>query len=295
MGQGNRSSQIDGWLHHSKINCRPTFPWFCRIGIGDGVSIEKGATESKHTSHRRSVSRSGEPRRTTDFSEGDTLLIWSLTIFDLLHPVMKFKDYRDCSVLNGRTTTFSGFWFTLGASMEWPSVGQCFRRSVRFQVARLLSRSDKCGNYTIKKFFEEEDNEITTDWDCEKCMLNKLIEEKIQGPERDYRACDSKLKERGKIPPPSWKTRECFQWKANGSCSKETLCSFLRSHASGNRETAAEGAKNTGVSYPASNQPLITSEGEKGEEQASSSVRTGKRTDWREKLNKSRGQPCDQS
>ena len=26
-----------------------------------------------------------------------------------LHPVMKFKDYRDCSVLNGRTTLFSGF------------------------------------------------------------------------------------------------------------------------------------------------------------------------------------------
>ena len=43
---------------------------------------------------------------------------------------------------------------------------------------------------------------------------------------------------------------------------KRDSCSFLRSHASGNRETAAEGAKNTGVSYPASNQPLIMSEGE---------------------------------
>ena len=56
---------------------------------------------------------------------------------------------------------------------------------------------------------------------------------------------------------------------------QKRLCSFLRSHASGNRETAAEGAKNTGVSYPASNQPLITSEGE-SQEQASSSVPTGK-------------------
>ena len=41
------------------------------------------------------------------------------------------------------------------------------------------------------------------------------------------------------------KTGECFQWKANGSCSKGDSCSFLHSHASGNRETSAEGAKNT--------------------------------------------------
>ena len=37
-------------------------------------------------------------------------------------------------------------------------------------------------------------------------------------------------------------TGECFQWKANGPCSKGDSCSFLHSHASGNRETSAEGA-----------------------------------------------------
>ena len=44
------------------------------------------------------------------------------------------------------------------------------------------------------------------------------------------------------------KTGECFQWKANGSCSKGDSCSFLHSRASGNRETTAEEVKNTGVS-----------------------------------------------
>ena len=32
-----------------------------------------------------------------------------MNIFDLLDPMMKFKDYRDCSVLNCRTTTFQDF------------------------------------------------------------------------------------------------------------------------------------------------------------------------------------------
>ena len=45
-------------------------------------------------------------QKETDFSEGDTLLILSMNIFDLLDPLMKFKDCRECSVLNWRTTTF---------------------------------------------------------------------------------------------------------------------------------------------------------------------------------------------
>ena len=70
------------------------------------------------------------------------------------------------------------------------------------------------------------------------------------------------------------KTGECFQWKANGSCSKGESCSFLHSRASGNRETSAEGAKNTGVS---SLKPAVDNERRrKGKEQASFSVPTGK-------------------
>ena len=70
------------------------------------------------------------------------------------------------------------------------------------------------------------------------------------------------------------KTGECFQWKANGSCSKGDSCSFRHSHDSENRETSAEGAKNTGVS---SVKPAVDNERRrKGKAQASSSVRTGK-------------------
>ena len=43
----------------------------------------KRCYESKHTSERRSVSRSTELRRTTEFPEGDKLLIWSMNISTL--------------------------------------------------------------------------------------------------------------------------------------------------------------------------------------------------------------------
>ena len=74
------------------------------------------------------------------------------------------------------------------------------------------------------------------------------------------------------------KTGECFEWKANGSCSKGHSCSFLHSHAFGNRETSAEGAKNTGVSGLT---PAVDNERRrKGKGQSSSSVPMGKgRTD----------------
>ena len=69
------------------------------------------------------------------------------------------------------------------------------------------------------------------------------------------------------------KTGECFQLQSNGSCSKGDSCSFPHPHASGNRETSAEGAMNTGVS---SLKPAVDNERRrKGLEQASS-VPTGK-------------------
>ena len=61
-------------------------------------------------------------------------------------------------------------------------------------------------------------------------------------------------------------TGECFQWKANESCSKVDSCCFLHSHASENRETPSDGA------------PAVDNERRrKGKEQASSSVPTGRR------------------
>ena len=41
------------------------------------------------------------------------------------------------------------------------------------------------------------------------------------------------------------KTGECFQWKANGSCSRGESCSFLHTLASGNREITLEEVVNT--------------------------------------------------
>ena len=41
VDQGNRSSQIAGWPHHSKVNNGQRFPWLRRVGFDDGVSIEK--------------------------------------------------------------------------------------------------------------------------------------------------------------------------------------------------------------------------------------------------------------
>ena len=66
------------------------------------------------------------------------------------------------------------------------------------------------------------------------------------------------------------KTGECFQWKADGSCSKGDSCSFLHSYDSGNRETSADGAKNTGVSSLKS--AVDNERRRKGKGQASSSV-----------------------
>ena len=71
------------------------------------------------------------------------------------------------------------------------------------------------------------------------------------------------------------KTGECFQWKANGSFSKGDSCSFLHSHASGNRETTAEevgNARGSGLNPAVKNDE----QRRKGKEQASSSVPTGK-------------------
>ena len=69
------------------------------------------------------------------------------------------------------------------------------------------------------------------------------------------------------------KTGECFQWKANGSCSKGESCSFLHTRASGNRDTTEEEVVNARVSglKPAVN----NQQRRKGEEQAYSSVSTG--------------------
>ena len=50
------------------------FPDYEELDLMMASGMERGVTMSKHTSERRSVSRSRELRRTTDFSERDKLL-----------------------------------------------------------------------------------------------------------------------------------------------------------------------------------------------------------------------------
>ena len=79
-------------------------------------------------------------------------------------------------------------------------------------------------------------------------------------------------KEKGQNSFTKGKTRECFQWKANGSCSKGDSCSFIRMP----RETERHQPKERRTQeYLASDQPLINERKRKGKEQASSSVPTG--------------------
>ena len=74
VDHGNRSSQLaEGHLQH-KINYAQRFLWLWRIGFDDGGRIE---TISIRTAKRGSASKSRELKRTTDFSEGVRLRIWS--------------------------------------------------------------------------------------------------------------------------------------------------------------------------------------------------------------------------
>ena len=93
------------------------------------------------------------------------------------------------------------------------------------------------------------------------CILNKLKRSKHFRIQSEITERVAVTKGKGQNSSTKRKTGECFQWKANGSCSKGDSCSFLHSHASGNRETSAKEVKKE--EYPASNQPWITSEGGK--------------------------------
>ena len=176
-------------------------------------ALKRCVTLSKHTSDRRSVSKSRELRRTTDFSEGSKLLNWSMFIFDLLDPLMKFKDYRGCSLWNWRTTTFRILIYVGCKHCCWQGIVHwtkfqkvCTSRSL--QIPPKLTQIWHC---TIMNFFEEEDNEIITDWDCVwNCILNKLKEVKISGLRARITERVAVTGGKGHNSFTKRKTRECF-------------------------------------------------------------------------------------
>ena len=69
------------------------------------------------------------------------------------------------------------------------------------------------------------------------------------------------LKERDKIPSPSGRQESAFSGRQLGLVQKVDSCSFLHSHASGTERRQRKERRTQ--EYLASNQPLITSEGEK--------------------------------
>ena len=136
---------------------------------------------------------------------------------------------------------------------------------MRFQVARFLHSSSN--NYGTTQ---------------SRNSARKLKEEKKSGFRVRFTERVAVTEGKGQNSFTDRTAGECFQWKANGSCSKGDSCSFLHSQASGNREISAEGAKNTGVS---SLKPAVDNERRrKGKGQASSYVPMGKgQTDERSK------------
>ena len=111
--------------------------------------------------------------------------------------------------------------------------------------------------------------------------LRKCVKLRIEQAQRSKFGIQSEITERVAVTKGKGqkiftkrKTGECFQWKANGSCSKGESCSFLHTSPSGNRETTAEKVGNARVSGL---KPAVNNEQRrKGKEQASSSVPTGK-------------------
>ena len=250
----------------------------------------KDAAISEHASERRSVSKSRKLKRTTDFSEGDKLLIWSTNTFDLLDPMMKLKDYRVVQYWIGERH-HSGLWFTLGASIvidKWSSIGQRFGRSVHLQVTRFLPSSDNYGTFQPRNSARRRKTRLSQTENVREIAYWTRSKKKTFRIQSEIIECVAVTKGKVQNSLTKRKTGECFQWKAHGSCSKGDSCSFLHTRASGNRETTAEEVVNARVSGL---KPCVNNE-----QRASILFCTdGKRTDWREKLDMSRGQPCDWS
>ena len=110
-----------------------------------------------------------------------------------------------------------------------------------------------------------EQNFSAGSWTAEQKFSQRLV---VKGKERNILTLSGRLK-------------NVFQRKTTGSCSKRDACSFLHTHATGDREDNVEWSGDT--------QEILI------QKQASSTVPKVEDTDWRKKLEQSKGQPCDWS
>ena len=102
-------------------------------------------------------------------------------------------------------------------------------------------------------------------------MLSTLKDVRISGFSAKLQSVELYLQERDKNSFTKRKTGECFEWKANGSCSRRESRSFLHSPDSGNREITreeVENARGSGLNPAVGSRELRR----KGKEPASSSV-----------------------
>ena len=191
----------------------------------------RGVTISTHTSERRSVSKSRELKRTTDFTEGDKLVIWSTNMFVQRGPVTKFKAYRGCSVSNWRTTTFRTLIYN-GSKHYYEQV--IFHRTMSWKdctspSCKIPVRFRQLWHFSIKKFCEEETKEIITDWGYVwNFILSNLKEIRISGFRTKIQSVEPWPKEGDKILSWSGRQENVFSGKQMGfvqvgdSCSRET-------------------------------------------------------------------------
>ena len=144
----------------------------------------------------------------------------------------------------------------MGASIiinKRSSIGQCFVKIVRLQVARLLSDSDNCGtvyNQEILRGGGKRDNHRLRM--CVKLFIEQAQRSKNFRIQNEITERGAVTKGKGQNSFTKRKTRECFQWNAYGSCSRGESFSFLHMPATGSRETTYKEVENTRIKPQAS-------------------------------------------
>ena len=102
------------------------------------------------TSEEEWVSKSSEPKNTTDFHEEDRLLTWSMTTFEQQELVMQLKTYQTCSIFAYLLTEWrrSRFRYKMGSHSirnKWDTSRERLGRFVQIKVAGFRSTSDCVG------------------------------------------------------------------------------------------------------------------------------------------------------
>ena len=201
--------------------------------------------------------------------------------------MMKFKDYRGCSVLNWRTTTFRTLIYVGSKHWYWQVI------LPRTEISNVCT-SPSCKippklrqvwHYAIKEILRgggKRDYHRTENV-CEIAYWTTLREVKNFRIQSESTECVAVTKGKGKIPSPSGRQASGFSGRQVGLVQKENLWSFLHTRASGNRERTAE-TSGERKEYLCIKPAVNNEQRRKGEGANILFCTDGKRTDWREKV-----------